>query len=61
MKLFHKFKEDLDQRRQQLKQKQQDRLQKFKDNIESEQSARREAQDRENMKNEIKKELRSGK
>lgn len=61
MRTFHKFKEDLDQRRQQLKQKQQDRLQKFKDNIESEQSARREAQDRENMKNEIKKELRSEK
>lgn len=62
MKYFHKFTEDLDQRRQQLKQRQQERHDDFKNKtLGAQQDSQQAAKDREDMKNEIKKELRSGK
>ena len=62
MKLFHEFKEDLDQRRQQLKQRQQERHDDFKNKtLGAQQDSQQAAQDREDIKNKIKAELRSGK
>ena len=58
MKSYQNFSEDLEQRRQIMKQKSREQLQKFKSRTTGAQQERQaDAADRENMKKEIKKEL----
>ena len=58
MKSYQNFSEDIEQRRQVMKQRSREQLQKFKSRtVGAQQERHADAADRENMKKEIKKEL----
>jgi len=58
MKSYQNFSEDIEQRRQAMKQRSREQLQKFKSKtVGAQQERQSAADDRENMKKEIKKEL----
>jgi len=62
MKTFQQFNEDIEQRRQELRQRSKDQMQKFKEKSEASADAQRqraaEIADRKRLKDEIKRELR---
>jgi hypothetical protein len=57
MKTFLQFNEDLEQRRKQLRQRQLDQMSAHKQKVASYHNEKKEAQEKESLKNEIKKEL----
>ena len=63
MKTYHQFSEDIDQRRQDLRQKSKDQMQRFKEKSKSSMDAQiqraSDSNDRKRLKDEIKRELRS--
>ena len=63
MKTYHQFSEDIDQRRQDLRQKSRDQMQRFKEKSKSSIDAQiqrvSDSNDRKRLKDEIKRELRS--
>lgn len=63
MKTYHQFSEDIDQRRQDLRQKSRDQMQRFKEKSKSSMDAQiqraSDSNERKRLKDEIKRELRS--
>lgn len=65
MKTFQQFNEDIEKRRQELRQRSREQMQRFKEksrtSVESQRQRAAEVEDRRRLKDEIKRELRSGK